>query len=85
MAEATRTDKRGRLPAAGPARLLIDAGNGAGIADKHGRAQPADVDAQFEGVGGDDGLERAGAQALFDLATLGRKVAANGSRGWRNR
>ena len=63
------------ISAPGPARLLPDAGDGSRIADQHRRAQPADVDAQFEGIGGNDEFDRAIAQSFFDLAALGGQVA----------
>ena len=60
----------------GPPGLLPRTGNRAGIADQHGRTQLADVDAKFEGAGGDDGFDVSAAQLLFDLAALTGQVAA---------
>jgi hypothetical protein len=46
-----------------------------GYPNEDRRAEPADVDAEFEGGGGDDGFDRAVAQSLLDLAALVREVA----------
>ena len=67
--------------AAGAAGLLPRAGDGAGKAGQHRRIQPADVDAQLQRVGGDDGLHAAVAQPLLDLAPLRRADSRRGSRG----
>ena len=45
------------------------------IPDQQRRAQPADVNAQLEGVGGDDRAHAAVAQPLFDFPALGGQVA----------
>ena len=59
--------RRGSFAATGPTRLLRDACDGPRIPDEQRRAQPADVDAQFEGVGGNDKFDRTVAQPFFDL------------------
>ena len=75
-------NRRG-IAATGPPGLLIGGGQRTGIADQQGRAQPADVDAQFEGIGRHHQAHFTGAQTLFDLAPMGgqitRAVAANGA------
>ena len=64
------------LAAPGAAHLLPGAGDGARVAGQHGHVQPADVDAELQGVGADDAEDLAGAQAGLDGAPLRRQVAA---------
>ena len=68
--------ERRLVAAAGAAHLLPGAGQRARIAEEHGGVEPADVDPQLEGVGGDDAAHASAAQAGFDGAAL----AAAGSR-----
>ena len=65
----------GIISAPRPTRLLAHACDGARIPDDDRRAQPADVNSQFKGIGCHDSFDRAVAQALFDLAALVREVA----------
>ena len=60
------------LPAAGTARLLPGAGNGAGITAQHAGRQAADIDTQLQGVGGDHRIHPAAAESLLDLPALFR-------------
>ena len=77
-------DRRGRFqPAPGAPCLLPRRGHGARITDQDRRAQPADVDAQLEGIGGHHGFDRALAQSLFDLPALDGKITASDNRGRR--
>ena len=66
----------GALAAASAAGLLPGRSNGARVAAQHTGVQRADVDAEFQGVGGDDRVYIAGSQALFDLAALCGEVSA---------
>ena len=70
-----------------PPRLLPRRSDGARVADEDRRAQPADIDAQLEGVRSNHGPDGAFSQSLFDLAALVGKiagaVAANGIGGFR--
>ena len=68
--------QRGVAPATGPARLLPGAGDGAGIAAQHAGVQLADVDAQFQGVGGNHGGDPARPKLPFDFPALGGQIAA---------
>jgi hypothetical protein len=70
-------DRDARLqPPARPADLLPGRGHGPWIAGEDGRVQPADVDAQLEGVGRDDAEDLPVTQALLDGAAFGGQVAA---------
>src|SRR5512134_2068664 len=70
-------DGCGRFETASRAtRLLPRRSDGTRVADEDRRAQPADVDPQFEGVCGNNGLDSTLAQSLFDLATLGWQISA---------
>ena len=62
--------------APGPPRLLPERGDRAREAVEDAGVEPADVDAQLEGGGGDDGPQPAGEQLGLDLAALGGQVAA---------
>ena len=64
------------LSAACTTCLLPGAGDGARVAAEHAGIQRADVNAQFEGVGGDHRVDVARAQALLDLAALRGQIAA---------
>ena len=59
-----------------PPPHLAQAGDGAGEGDADRRVELADVDAQLERVGGDDGEQLAVGQPRLDLAPLLRRVAA---------
>ena len=74
FATSTATDVPERRPAR-PACCQVEA-TLPGIAEQHRHVEAADVDAQLEGVGGDDAQHRAVAQAALDLAPLQRQVAA---------
>ncbi len=58
------------------AGLLPGGGDGAGVAGQHGGVERADVDAQFQGVGGYHAAHRAVAQPGLDGPPLQRQVAA---------
>ncbi len=60
----------------GPPGLLPERGDGAGEAVEHAGVEPADVDAELQGVGGDDAAQVAAEQLLLDLPPLGGQVAA---------
>src|SRR5512143_2608965 len=51
-------------------RLLPRRSDGARVADEDRRAQPADIDAQFQRVCGNDSFYRSVSESFFDLATL---------------
>ncbi len=61
---------------AGTAGLLPGAGDGAGIAAQNTGFQSADINAQLQGVGGDNGIDIAGAQAFFNFPPLVGQIAA---------
>ncbi len=61
------------LPADAP-DPLPGRGHRAGIADEHAHVEPADVDPELEGAGGEDGEEVSLEQARLDLAPLFGKV-----------
>ncbi len=61
---------RGLRPASRPSRLLPGAGDGAGIAGHNTGIQVADVDAQFQGIGGHHAQNLPLAQAPLDRAPL---------------
>ena len=63
-------------PPPGAPGLLPGAGNGTGIAAEHASVELADVDAQFQRVGGNHGEDVSRAQFAFDLAPLRGQVAA---------
>ena len=67
--------ERGAAAAAGAPHLLAQARERAGVAGDHGGVEAADVDAELEGVRGDDGAHRAVAEAGLDGAALLREVA----------
>ncbi len=56
----------GGLPPPGPAQLLPGAGQGARIADQHRCVEAANVDAQLQGVGGDDRADASAPQSRLD-------------------
>ena len=68
--------KRGGTRAPGTTNLLPQAGNAAGVAAEQRRLQIANVDAEFERVGGGHGAHLAAAQPCFDGAPLGGHIAA---------
>ncbi len=73
-----RGDQDGRgwfVPAPGAARLLARAGDRPRVTDQQGSPQPANVDAQLEGVGGHHQLHGTVAQAFLDGTALGGEVA----------
>src|SRR5208283_6138180 len=63
-------------PAAGPARLLPGAGDGARVARHDAGLQVADVDAQFQGVCAHHAHDATVPQALFDITPEVRQVAS---------
>ena len=63
-------------PPPGAPGLLPCAGDGTRVAAEHAGVELADVNAQFQRVGGNDGKDIAGAQFALDLAPLRRQVAA---------
>ena len=65
----------GIVPAPRAPRLLPRGRDASRVADEDRRAQPADVYAQFEGVGRDDETDGAVAQASLNFASLGGEVA----------
>ena len=67
--------RRAAAPARAPS-LLPGRSHAAGITEEHGRVEAADVDAQLEGVRGDDAEHRALAQPALDLAALQGQIAA---------
>ena len=74
-----RRDQHGdarALAPAGAAELLPGRRDRARIARQDRHVQAPDVDAQLEGVGGDDPEDLAVAQPVLDRAALGRQVAA---------
>src|ERR1700682_263063 len=75
-AGADQYPHRGFIAAACPPQLLPGGGDAAGIAAEHGCLHLADVDAELEGVGGDDAPTLAAAQPPLDLAPLARQVSA---------
>ena len=68
--------RRARRPPAGAAGALPGGGDGPRIAGHHRDVERADVDAELERVGRDDGAHLAVAQAALDLAPPVRQVAA---------
>ena len=68
--------RRPARAAPGAAGALPGGGNRARIAGHHAHVERADVDAELEGVGRDDGADAALAQPLLDLAAPVRQVAA---------
>ena len=68
--------RRRRPTPPSPAGLLPGAGDAAGVAGHNHGVQPANVDAQFQGVGRHDAAHRAVAQTRLDATALGGQVAA---------
>ena len=66
----------GALAPSGASRLLPRAGDGAGVSAQHARIQRADVDAQFEGVGGHHRVNLPGTKPALDFPALGGQVSA---------
>ena len=64
---ATATGATGTLPGGG---------DGAGVAGHDNGVEGADIDAEFEGVGGDDTLDFAAADLAFDFTAFAGEVAA---------
>ncbi len=64
------------LAPARPPELLPRGRDRARVAGQHGDVQPPDVDAQLQGVRGDDPEDLAVPQATFDGPPFGREVAA---------
>src|SRR5207249_6077318 len=62
--------------AAGAAGLLPERRDGARIARQHRDVEMADVDAELEGIGGDDAEHFALAQPLLDRPAARRQIAA---------
>ena len=60
----------------GPPHPLEEGGDGPGGADLADQLDRSDVDAEFEGGGGDEGPEVAGPEPLLDDAPTGRRQAA---------
>ena len=75
---AARHQHRGRLARAPPGApgALPGRGDRARVARHHGDVERADVDAELERVGRDDGADLAVAQPLLDLAPPVRQIAA---------
>ncbi len=70
-------DGRARLEAsAGPPDALPGGGDGTRVAGQHGRVEPADVEAQLEGVRAHHAEHLAAAQSALDGPPLGRQIAA---------
>ena len=69
-------DGEAAVSAPGPPPHLPQAGDRARKGDADRRIELADVDAELEGVGGDDGEQLAGGQPRLDLAPLLGGVAA---------
>ena len=67
---------RGFIAAASPPYLLPGAGDGAWVALHDDAFQRPDIDTQFQGIGGDHGLDRTIAQTPFNFPTQGRQIAA---------
>ena len=57
-----------------PTGLLAEGCEGAGKCDDDRCVESADVDAEFEGVGGNHPRQFATEEPLFDLSALGRRV-----------
>src|SRR5512142_2771912 len=69
--------RRGGETAARATRLLPRRSDGPRVADEDRRAQPADVDSQFQCVRSNDSFYSSFSEPFFDLATLGRQIAAS--------
>ncbi len=69
------SQRRGLFPA-GAARLLKGCCDAARVTDQHRCVHAADVDAQFQGVGGNNSFDLAPAQAFLDGTALLGQVAA---------
>ena len=67
---------RSSAAAAGAAGALPGGGDGAGVSGHDAGVERADVDAEFERVGGDDAANAAVAQTAFDFAPFARQIAA---------
>ena len=85
MADHVAIDRRGRghehpdadsLPTAGSAELLPGRRDRARVAGEDGRVEPADVDAELEGVGADHAEDLAVAQPALDRPPFRGQVAA---------
>ena len=61
---------------AGTASLLPCGSDRAGITAHHARLEGTDIDAQLEGVGGDDGIYGAVSQTVFDFTAFSGKISA---------
>ena len=64
------------VPPAAAAGLLPGAGDRARITGQQGHVERADVDAQFQRVGGRHAAQTAAEQLRFDLAAFERQIAA---------
>lgn len=69
-------DHRTFLGAPRAAALLPGGGDGPRVARQHCRLEPADVDAQFQGVGADHAQVAAGARAFLDVAPFVGEIAS---------
>ena len=74
-----RSDEHGAGSAAaasGAARALPCGGDRAGVAGHHAGVERADINSQFEGIGGNHAADAAFAQAALDLAAFAGQIAA---------
>ena len=68
--------QRGIFPPACTSRFLPGTGNGSWISAHDAHIQLSDINAQFQGIGGDNGPDTAAAKAAFNFAPQRGQVSA---------